>query len=165
MGKSAQPPPIPQPGEGMRGEEGHLGYLLRQASAAYRLRLERALADLAVTPPQFAILTMLVAYPGLSGAELARLALLTPQTVSVILGNLERAGLVARRRHAVHGRIRHIEATAEGRALLARCRERAQAIERKLVEGLPAADEQAIRRWLAALARNRDEPPENPPER
>jgi hypothetical protein len=66
-----RPPP---PGHGKRGEGGYLGYLLRQAQAASRLAMERALADLGVTPPQFAVLTMLKAYPGLSGAELARVA-------------------------------------------------------------------------------------------
>jgi hypothetical protein len=80
-----RPPP---PGQGKRGEKGYLGYLLRQAQAAARLTLERALADLGITPPQFVVLTMLRAYPGLSGADLARLALLTPQTVGVIIRNL-----------------------------------------------------------------------------
>ena len=82
-----RPPP---PGQGKRGEQGYLAYLLRQAHAATRLTMERALADVGVTPPQFVVLTMLRAYPGLSGAELARVALLTPQTVGVIIGNLER---------------------------------------------------------------------------
>jgi hypothetical protein len=50
---------VPAPGEGKRGVEGHLGYLLRQAAAAQRAKTERALADLGVTPPQFAVLTML----------------------------------------------------------------------------------------------------------
>jgi hypothetical protein len=43
----------PPPGEGKRGEQGYLAYLLRQAQAAARLAMERALADLGVTPPQF----------------------------------------------------------------------------------------------------------------
>ena len=34
-----RPPP---PGEGKRGEKGHLAYLLRQAQAAARLTIERA---------------------------------------------------------------------------------------------------------------------------
>ena len=59
---SARPP---LPGEGKRGEAGYLGYLLRQAQGAARLSLERALAELDVTPPQFLVLTMLKAYPGL----------------------------------------------------------------------------------------------------
>lgn len=58
---------VPAPGEGKRGEQGYLGYLLRQAHAAVRLTMERTLADLGVTSPQFAVLTMLNAYPGLSG--------------------------------------------------------------------------------------------------
>jgi len=85
---ATSPPP---PGQGKRGESGYLGYLLRQAQAASRLSLERALADLGATPPQFVVLTMLKAYPGLSGADLARVAILTPQTVSVIIRNLETA--------------------------------------------------------------------------
>ena len=99
------PPSIPEPGQGKRGEEGYLGYLLRQASAAQRLRMERAMADVGVTLPQFLVLTMLRAYPGISNADLARLTMLTPQTVSVIVTNLERSGAITRRPHAVHGRI------------------------------------------------------------
>ena len=55
-----------------RGEKGYLAYLLRQAQAATRLTMERALADLGVTLTAIAVLTMLKAYPGLSGADLAR---------------------------------------------------------------------------------------------
>src|ERR1700731_756553 len=65
---------------------------------------EQALADLGITPPQFAVLTVLRAYPGLSGADLARVALLTPQTVGVIIGNLERDGAIRKTPHPVHGR-------------------------------------------------------------
>ena len=49
-----RPPP---PGEGKRGEQGHLAYLLRQAQAATRLTIERALAELGVTSAQFVVLT------------------------------------------------------------------------------------------------------------
>ncbi len=149
---AAASPSIPAPGEGKRGEGGYLGYLLRQAGAANRLRLERGLADLGVTSPQFVVLTMLGAYPGLSNADLARLALLTPQTVSVIVGNLEKNGAIARQPHPVHGRIQNILLTDAGKALLARCRERAQAHEQWLKSGLDADEEKVVRRWLAALA-------------
>ncbi len=143
---------IPAPGEGKRGAEGHLGYLLRQAGAAHRQAMERALAPLSLTPPQFTVLTMLVAYPGASGADIARLALLTPQTVSVIIANLERAGHVLRRAHAVHGRIVHVDVSDAGRRLLARARGRVQVVERHLAAGLGAGEETAVRRWLARLA-------------
>lgn len=144
---------IPEAGEGKRGAAGYLGYLLRQAATAYRHRMEAALADIGLTAPQFGVLTMLNAYPGASGADLARTALVTPQTVSVILANLERAGLVARRPHAVHGRIRQAELTTEGRAVLAAARTRVHALDPELNAGLSPQEEAAVRRWLVAVAR------------
>ena len=152
MRKPQYSPSIPRRGEGKRGEDGYLGYLLRQAGAAYRLKMERALVDMGVTPPQFSVLTMLVAYPGLSNADLARLSLLTPQTVSVIVANLERADAITRRPHSVHGRIQHIDVTDTGKELLARCRKRVQVIEHQLRSRLSLEEERTIRRWLVSLA-------------
>ena len=155
--KSSQNPEIagvrpPPPGHGKRGEKGHLAYLLRQAQAATRLTLERALADLGITPPQFAVLTMLRAYPGLSGADLARVALLTPQTVGVIIRNLERDGAIRKTPHPVHGRVLQWTLTRRGGTLLDKCRRRAVALERRLVAGLGKKSEVTIRRWLSKIA-------------
>jgi DNA-binding MarR family transcriptional regulator len=145
-----RPPP---PGEGKRGEQGYLAYLLRQAQAAARLTMERALADLGVTTPQFVVLTMLKAYPGLSGADLARVALLTPQTVGVIIRNLERDGAIRKTPHPIHGRVLQWTVTKRGATLLDRCRRHAQAIERRLAAGLSTQAQATIRRWLAKIAR------------
>jgi DNA-binding MarR family transcriptional regulator len=142
----------PPPGRGKRGEKGYLAYLLRQAQGAARLTLERALADLGVTPPQFAVLTMLGAYPGLSGADLARVALLTPQTVGVIIRNLERDGAIRKTAHPVHGRVLQWTLTRRGGTLLGKCRRRAMALERRLLTGLGARTQLAIRRWLSKIA-------------
>ena len=150
--RKTNPPSIPAPGEGKRGEDGYMGYLLRQAAGAYRLRVERALADLGVTPPQFAVLTMLAAYPGLSNADVARLALLTPQTVSVIVANLERAGSLVRKPHAIHGRIQHLDLSESGTALLKTCRERVHALEKELARDLSGEEERTVRRWLVGIA-------------
>ncbi|QOG18964.1 MULTISPECIES: MarR family winged helix-turn-helix transcriptional regulator [Bradyrhizobium] len=143
---------VPAPGEGKRGEQGYLGYLLRQAHAAVRLTMERTLADLGVTSPQFAVLTMLNAYPGLSGADVARLTFLTPQTVGVIIRNLERDGAIEMTPHPVHGRIQQWMLTSRGATLLKACRERVIALEKRLAGGLDAKTEASIRRWLAGIA-------------
>jgi DNA-binding MarR family transcriptional regulator len=155
--KSARIPEIagarpPLPGHGKRGEKGHLGYLLRQAQAATRLTLERALDDLSVTPPQFAVLTMLRAYPGLSGADLARVALLTPQTVGVIIRNLQRDGAIRKTPHPVHGRVLQWTLTRRGGTLLDKSRQRVLALERRLVAGLGTKAQVTIRRWLSKIA-------------
>jgi len=144
-----RPPP---PGRGKRGEKGHLAYLLRQAQGATRLTLERALADLGVTPPQFAVLTMLRASPGLSGADLARVALLTPQTVGVIIRNLARDGAIRKTPHPVHGRLLQWRLTRRGNALLDKCRRPVKSLERRLVAGLGARAQATVRRWLSRIA-------------
>lgn len=155
--KPALPPALagtrpPPPGQGKRGEKGHLAYLLRQAQAATRLTMERALADLAITPPQFAVMTMLKAYPGLSGADLARVALLTPQTVGVIIRNLERSGAIRKTPHPVHGRVLQWTLTRRGGTLLAKCRRHVMALERRLMAGLSATAQATVRRWLSRTA-------------
>ena len=78
------------------------------------------------------------AYPGLSGADLARVALLTPQTVGVIIRNLERDGAIRKTPHPVHGRVLQWTMTPRGGTLLDKCRRHALAIERRLAAGLSA---------------------------
>ena len=154
MDKPPTPAPaaIPRPGEGKRGPEGYLAYLLRQAAAAARLATERALADLGVTPPQYMVLTMLAAYPGASGADIARLAQLTPQTVNLIIRNLERAGAITKAAHPAHGRVLQLTLTESGRTLLAASKTRASTLTPLLAEGLSAEQEAVIREWLVRVA-------------
>ena len=145
-------PAIPKPGEGKRGPEGHLGYLLRQASVALRTAMDRALADQGLTSPQFAVLTMIVAYPGASGADLARLTFLTPQTINVIVSNLERGGAIEKTAHATHGRILRLSATGRGQALLKRCRSRVAVLEAELTGMLGRHEQRTVRKWLSGVA-------------
>jgi DNA-binding MarR family transcriptional regulator len=123
--------------------------LLRRAAANQRLQLERALAAVGLTPPQHALLAIIVAIPGCSGADVARIEGLTPQTVSVILRNLERDGLIARRAHATHGRIRQLFATTEGADRFTQGRDSVQALKDKLSLRATRDDAPAIRAWLA----------------
>jgi DNA-binding MarR family transcriptional regulator len=143
---------IPRPGEGKRGPGGYLGYLLRQAAVATRTAMDRALSDQGLTSPQFAVLTMIVAYPGASGADLARLTFLTPQTINVIVRNLERDGAIEKTAHATHGRILRLSATAKGLALLKRCRVRVAELETELADLLGRDEQRMVRKWLSAVA-------------
>jgi DNA-binding MarR family transcriptional regulator len=143
---------IPEAGEGKRGERGYLAYLLRQASGAVRAAMENALADLEVTQPQFLVMTMINAYPGISGAEIARLALLTPQTISLIIANLERDGRLTRAISPDHGRVQILQLTAIGEDLLTRSRERARKVDALIRKDLSPEEEQFLRHWLVTLA-------------
>jgi DNA-binding MarR family transcriptional regulator len=95
---------------------------------------------------------MIVAYPGLSSADLARLSLLTPPTITVIVGNLRKIGAVEVRPHADHGRINQLFPTESGRSLRARCRKRVSALEAKLEDGLSEDEVCVLRRWLVRIA-------------
>src|SRR5215203_1833975 len=147
-----KPGKVPRPGEGKRGPQGHLGYLVRQASVAVRAAMEKVLADIEITPPQFSVLTMIVSYPGISGADLARLTFLTPQTINVIVRNLERDGAIEKTAHATHGRILRLHATAKGQALLKRCRGRVAEVEARLARLLSKDEERLVRQWLSDVA-------------
>ena len=77
-------------GEGFRGPDGRVGYLLRQANQAFRAAAQADLAPLGLTFPQYSVLSVADAEPGLSGAELARDSMLTPQTTNEIISLLVR---------------------------------------------------------------------------
>lgn len=153
---------LPGAGEGKRGEDGYVGYLLRQAANAYRYRVEQALSDLQLTQPQFAVMTMLGAYPGHSSADLARLAVLTPQTMSVIVANLMKMGLVIRHAHQVHGRIQKLELTDRGKDMLQAAKSRVYRLENDMLRALSKDDEAIIRKWLVMVAAKGDEMPGRP---
>jgi DNA-binding MarR family transcriptional regulator len=95
---------------------------------------------------------MLKAYPGLSGADLARVALVTPQTVGVIIRNLERDRAIRKTPHPVHGRVLQWTLTRHGLSLLEKCRRQAMAVERRLAARLSAKAQTTVRRWLSKIA-------------
>jgi DNA-binding MarR family transcriptional regulator len=145
-------PFIPPVGEAKRGIEGYLTYLLRQANAAVRLALDRALAKEKMTYPQQAALTMIRAYQAISAADLARLAMLTPQTVNGIVRALEERGAIRKEPDPVHGRILRLVVTEEGRALNKRGRTLTAPTEAALKAQIAPASEAALREWLVNVA-------------
>lgn len=148
---------LPRAGEGKRGVDGHLAYLLRQAHAAVRQALEKALEPAGLTHPQFVVLTLLRAYGSLSGAVIARLAVITPQTANTITANLERMRAIARKPDPQHGKVLRLSLTAKGRALLARAQPHVEKVERNLATTLPTELDGPLRQWLVRVATDFDE--------
>lgn len=144
--------PVPL-GEGFRGPEGRVGYLLRQAQHALRLAMDASLRNLGITVPQFQILGVIQAEPGLSGAELARDSMLTPQSVNELVVTIERAGLIERRPHPRDGRVRAVHLTPEGQRTIAAAKKRVYAVEHQMVSGLSADEQRLLRTWLVECAK------------
>ena len=143
---------LPDEGEGKRGSEGHIAYLLRQAQASVRLAIDAGLAEAGLTTPQFLVLNLLHAYPGASGAELARIASLTPQTVNLIVRKLERDKLIKRSEHETHGRVLNMALTTLGTKKLQQCKLLADRTEAKILALLDDDAEAKVRRWLSDVA-------------
>jgi DNA-binding MarR family transcriptional regulator len=153
----------PAAGVGKRGASGHIAYLLRQAQGAVRQALDAAFADAGLTSPQFLVLTLLNAYPGASGAELARIAMLTPQTMNLVVRKLERDKLVERNEHETHGRVLRVALTARGQQKLRECKRRANAIEARLLALIDPGAEPQLRQWLTDVATTLLNPPSDTP--
>lgn len=146
-------PRLPLVGEAKRGAEGYLTYLLRQANASVRLALDRVLAKEGMTYPQQSALTMIRAYEAISAADLARLTMLTPQTINGIVRALELRGAIRKEPHPVNGRIQRLILTEEGRALNKRCRALTAPVEAALKARMNANAEVAVRQWLVDVAK------------
>ena len=95
-----------------------LGYALKRAQQALRGHLDNELRNIGLTTPQYSVLAGLEFSAGLSSAQLARRAFVTPQTMQSIVTTLERAGLIERMAHPVNGRVRTTELTPAGRSAL-----------------------------------------------
>ena len=141
-------------GEGFRGPDGHVGYLLRQAHQAFRAAAQAELGPLGLTLPQYSVLSVADAEPGLSGAELARDSMLTPQTTNEIISLLVPAGLLERRQDDGDRRLRRMFVTEAGRDLLSRARPAVHAVERRMTASLGEGDLAVLRGWLTDCARN-----------
>jgi DNA-binding MarR family transcriptional regulator len=139
-----------------RGTADSPGYLLKRAQAALHTALAAALRSRDATVAQYAVLTALDEEPGLSNADLARRAFVTPQTMNQVLRELENKQWVARHPHPGHGRILQADLTREGRAALRACHQAADAIEQRMLAGLDAARCQqltaALRSCVEALS-------------
>lgn len=142
----------PQPGERYRGVEGHLGYLLRQAQHAFAKAMEQRLHDHGLTRAQFGVLSVLVADPGLSAADLARAAMVTPQATNLIVSTLERQGLIRRQQHPSRGRVLQLFATDEGAQRVRDAYPTVIELEDSIAAGLAPRQLAVIRKWLVDVA-------------
>ena len=132
--------------------ETKLDDLLRRAAARLRVAVERRLSDLDLTAAQFAVLAVIASAEGVSAAEVARTENLTAPTISVIIGNLERRGLVRRRPHPENARIQQLETTELGLKRFEAASACVDKVRRRIVGGAQGEDLQVVARWLAHAA-------------
>jgi DNA-binding MarR family transcriptional regulator len=133
-----------------------LGWLMWEAVRLTRKAVDEAVRSHGVTVSQWAVLYQIAQHPGLSGAELAREMLLTPQAVHQALTTLVRRGLVERTPDANHARIFRATLTDEGRRTASRCRADSIRLHRKLLATFEAEERTVfadlLQRYVQAMS-------------
>lgn len=100
------------------------------------------------TFPQTAILVKLRETAGMSAAELARVALVRPQTINKILVKLYADGLIEAKDDPAHGRIRRIFLTRHGKQVTAKFDKASNLITLTMFKNVPAAQQKQLEHTL-----------------
>jgi DNA-binding MarR family transcriptional regulator len=103
-----------------------------------------------LTVAEYTTLSVLHARPGLSNAQLARRALMTPQSMNETVAMLERRGLVKRTVDPAHARILRTELTRGGKRALHVVGPAIASLQTQMLAGLEPADREGMVRGLLA---------------
>ena len=142
---------VPRPGaDHAATPEDHFAYLLARVHHRLQQAMDRALHDVEITPTQFYALAHVAQSPGLSGADLARGLLTTPQAVATLIKRLAAAGLVEHDQ-AGRGLSGTVRLTATGRAKLRGAVPVAVAAEQAALDSISAADQKRVTTILQTL--------------
>jgi DNA-binding MarR family transcriptional regulator len=117
-----------------------LAYVIGRVDHGIRREMRLRLTDHRLSVQQYTALSVLSSRPGLSNAQLARRALVTPQSMIEILSKLERRGLVRRDVDPRHGRILRTELTPAGRRLLTEVDPAMVSMQAQILADVPEAD-------------------------
>lgn len=126
------------------GHETSLIYIVGRVNQGIRREMTLRLAEWNLSVKEYTTLSVLNNRPGLSNAQLARRALVTPQSMIEILGKLEKRRLLNREADPSHARILRAALTPEGKKLLADADPGVQAIQDQMLAGVPPADQRTV---------------------
>lgn len=133
-------------------DEAVLAYVkLIQAADAVHTQVSKGLAPHRLTPSQFSTLKVLAMRGSLPQRDIANYLLKTGGNITVVVDNLEREGLVERRRCKEDRRLVYVDLTAKGHDLFHSIYPEHLDRIRAVMEALPAEDQALLRRLLTRL--------------
>lgn len=135
-----------------------VGYLLKQAQAVLRARMDDVLRPLGLTVSQYVCLELLSRDPGISASDLARGAFVSRQSMNALLQSLLDRGLVERPARPASGRALPAVLTAAGAEVLARAQVSVDSVERRMLSGLNQSETAALGQALTACVTALEEP-------
>ena len=129
-----------------------LGYLLKRAQQSLRTKVDTQLRASEITLPQYAVLSTVAVSPGISNADLAKAAFVTPQTMQGIISTLEKRNFLVRSKDPQHGRRLMTQLTADGQTAMEAAQIEIIKVEHMMLNAIPAHDiEQATQTLLKCI--------------
>lgn len=111
-----------------------IGYALRRAQGAVHADLHESLSELELRPVHYALLLMVDKNPGASQTGVCEALGIQKANCVPTMSDLQRRGLILRRKSASDARSYELHITAKGRRILQRAAEVQASHERKLIE-------------------------------
>jgi DNA-binding MarR family transcriptional regulator len=130
-----------------------LTYVVGRLDRVLRRQIDESLRPYRLTTSQYTTLSILRTPGALSNAQLARRALITPQSMSQILTGLEAKGLIAKEPDPGHGRILRVGLTAAGEKALEDCDRAIDEIEKRMLGELGGRERAELKAALTACVR------------
>lgn len=129
-----------------------IGYALRRAQAAVFADLNDSLADLELRPLHYTLLLMVAENPGASQSGVCEALGIQKANCVPTMSELERRGLIIRRKSAADARSYELHLTAKGRRILARAGEVQSRHESRLIERIGVEGREQLLALLGKLS-------------
>jgi DNA-binding MarR family transcriptional regulator len=120
-----------------------IGYALRRAQGAVYADLHESLSEIDLRPVEYTLLLMVAENPGASQSGVCEALGIQKANCVPTMSELERRGLIIRRKSASDARSYELHLTAKGKRILQRAGDVQASHERKLIEriGLDGRDQ------------------------
>ena len=129
-----------------------VGFLLSWVGRRTASGFAAALQPLGLRPPQFGILNLIEAHPGMTQQELVTGSLIDPSSMVAVIDELEELGLAERRKHPDDRRKHAVHLTAKGKRTLGRAMKVATEFIDEELSPLDADEQETLRLLLRKLA-------------
>jgi DNA-binding MarR family transcriptional regulator len=133
--------------------EPRLSYVIGRLDHVLRRRIAELVEPHGLTVSQYTALSVMRVRPGLSNAQLARRALITPQSMNEVLAQLTAQKLIRRHPDPNHGRAIRTDLTPRGEQVLGDCDRDVDALEEDLLAGMHISEVEQFHELLVGCVR------------
>lgn len=146
--------PFVLPDNPTSGLDNFIPYLMNRVMHRYNQTLLETMSDLGLTVPKMRTLVALASYGTLTINQLTVYAVTEQSTLSRVLDQMEKSGLVVRKTSTEDSRVRNIFLTPTGRSAYEKVWPDMQAAQSAMFEGLSEPEQQVFLETLCKVLAN-----------